>query len=64
LGERAVELAALIANLAPLGVELTKRALQVNTDAANLPAALELENRNQVITHATDEAAARRKKWS
>ena len=64
LGERAAELAALIANLAPLGVELTKRALQVNTDAANLSAALELENRNQVITHATDEAAARRKKWS
>ncbi|MGA7054039.1 MAG: enoyl-CoA hydratase/isomerase family protein [Mycobacterium sp.] len=64
LGERAAELATLIANLAPLGVELTKRALQVNTDAANLPAALELENRNQVITHATDEAAARRKKWS
>ena len=64
LGERATELAELIANLAPLGVELTKRALQVNTDAANLSAALELENRNQVITHATDEAAARRKKWS
>ena len=64
LSERAAELAALIANLAPLGVELTKRALQVNTDAANLAAALELENRNQVITHATDEAAARRKKWS
>jgi enoyl-CoA hydratase/carnithine racemase len=64
LTERAMELAALIANLAPLGVELTKRALQVNTDAANLAAALELENRNQVITHATDEAAARREKWS
>lgn len=64
LSERAAELAALIANLAPLGVELTKRALQVNTDAANLSAALELENRNQVITHATEEAAARRKKWS
>jgi len=64
LTERAMELAALIANLAPQGVELTKRALQVNTDAANLAAALELENRNQVITHATDEAAARREKWS
>jgi enoyl-CoA hydratase/carnithine racemase len=64
LGERAIELATQIADLAPLAVELTKRALQVNTDAANLPAALELENRNQVITHATDEAAARRKKWS
>ncbi len=64
LGERAIELATQIAGLAPLGVELTKRALQVNTDAPNLNAALELENRNQVITHATDEAAARRKKWS
>jgi enoyl-CoA hydratase len=64
LGERAVELATQIAGLAPLGVELTKRALQVNTDAPNLNAALELENRNQVITHATDEAAERRKKWS
>ena len=64
LVERAVELAALIAGLAPLGVELTKRALQVNTDAPSLSAALELENRNQVISHATEEAAERRKKWS
>ena len=64
LSDRAVELAALIADLAPLGVQLTKRALQVNTDAASLASALELENRNQVISHATDEAAARRKKWS
>ena len=63
LTDRAVELAALIADLAPLGVQLTKRALQVNTDAASLSSALELENRNQVISHATDEAAARRKKW-
>ncbi|MEB3983692.1 enoyl-CoA hydratase/isomerase family protein [Mycobacterium sp. 663a-19] len=64
LGDRAVELASLIADLAPLGVELTKRALQVNTDAAGFSSALELENRNQVIAHATDEAAARRRKWS
>jgi enoyl-CoA hydratase/carnithine racemase len=64
LSDRAVELAALIAGHAPLGAQLTKRALQVNTDAASLAAALELENRNQVITHATDEAAQRRKKWS
>ncbi len=63
LVDRAVELAALIAGLAPLGVQLTKRALQVNTDAASLPAALELENRNQVIAHATEDAAERRKKW-
>lgn len=64
LTDRAVQLASLIADLAPLGVQLTKRALQVNTDAASLASALELENRNQVIAHATDEAAARRKKWS
>jgi enoyl-CoA hydratase len=64
LAERAVELASLIADLSPLGVQLTKRALQVNTDAASLSSALELENRNQVISHATDEAAARRAKWS
>jgi enoyl-CoA hydratase/carnithine racemase len=61
--ERALELASLIAGLAPLGVQLTKRALQANTDAP-LDAALELENRNQVLTHATDEAAARRQAWS
>jgi enoyl-CoA hydratase/carnithine racemase len=64
LTDRAVELASLIAGLAPLGVQLTKRALQLNTDAASLSLALELENRNQVISHATDDAAALRKKWS
>jgi enoyl-CoA hydratase len=58
--ERALELASQIAELAPLAVQLTKRALQVNTDATGPGAAMELENRNQVLTHATDEAAARR----
>lgn len=58
--DRALEIAISIAQLAPLGVRLTKRALQVNTDAPSLSAAIELENRNQVLTHATDEAAARR----
>lgn len=61
--ERAIELATTIAELSPLGVQLTKRALQANTDAP-LDAALELENRNQVLAHATDEAAQRRRKWS
>jgi enoyl-CoA hydratase len=55
---RAVELAALIAGLTPLGVQLTKRAIQANTDAS-LDAALELENRNQVLSHA--DAARERK---
>ena len=45
-------------------VQLTKRAIQVNTDAAGLDVALELENRNQVLSHATDDAAAMRQKWS
>ena len=64
LAARAVEIASRIAELAPLGVQLTKRALQVNTDAAGLDSALELENRNQVLSHASDDAAARRQKWS
>jgi enoyl-CoA hydratase/carnithine racemase len=61
---RALETASAIADLTPLGVQMTKRALQMNTDAASLASALELENRNQVLSHATDEAAARRQKWS
>lgn len=60
----ALEIASEISQLAPLGVQLTKRALQVNTDAGSLSSALELENRNQVLSHATDDAAARRQKWS
>jgi enoyl-CoA hydratase len=62
LAGRAIELAAGIAQLPPFGVQLTKRALQVNTDAAGVEAAMELENRNQVLAHATDEAAERRKR--
>ncbi|OBB46655.1 enoyl-CoA hydratase/isomerase family protein [Mycobacterium sp. 852002-51961_SCH5331710] len=64
LTERALEIAATIADLSPLGVQLTKRALQTNTDASGLDAAIELENRNQVLSHATEEAAQRRRKWS
>jgi enoyl-CoA hydratase/carnithine racemase len=64
LFDRALELAAHVSDLSPLAVELTKRALQHNTDAPDLAAALELENRNQVITHATDEAAAARARWT
>jgi enoyl-CoA hydratase len=62
--ERALEIASRIAELTPLGVQLTKRAVQVNTDAAGLEPALELENRNQVLSHATEEAATRRQSWS
>jgi enoyl-CoA hydratase/carnithine racemase len=52
-----------IASHSPLGVQMTKRALQINADAPSLPAALDVENRNQVIAHATDEAAAARAEW-
>ena len=62
LMDRALELASAIAELVPLGVQLTKRALQVNTDAASPATAMELENRNQVLTHATPDAEARRKR--
>jgi enoyl-CoA hydratase/carnithine racemase len=62
--DRALELAHDIAAHSPLGVQMTKRALQVNTDAPDLGAALELENRNQVLSHATEESAAARGKWS
>lgn len=61
---RALELAGLIAANSPLGVQMTKRALQVNADAPDLFAAMEVENRNQVITHATEEAAAARERWA
>ena len=61
--ERAVELAAQIAGHPAFAVEMTKRALQVNTDAADVDAALELENRTQVLTYATDESASRRAAW-
>jgi enoyl-CoA hydratase/carnithine racemase len=60
----AVALGEQIAAHTPLGVRLTKRALQENTDAPSLAAALELENRNQVIAAATPEAAAIRAGWS
>jgi enoyl-CoA hydratase/carnithine racemase len=62
--DRALDIAARIAELAPLGVQLTKRTIQVNADAGGLESALELENRNQVLSHATEEAAARRQTWS
>jgi enoyl-CoA hydratase len=62
--ERALELASQIAAHSPLGVQMTKRALQTNIDAPDLSVAIEVENRNQVITHATDEAAAARRRWT
>ena len=62
--DHAMDTAGQIASHSPLGVQMTKRAIQVNTDAPSLAAALDVENRNQVITHATAEAAAAREAWS
>ena len=59
----AVAMASEIAELSPVAVRMTKRALQVNTDALGVDAAMELENRNQVITHASSEAAEARAAW-
>ncbi len=61
--ERALELAVQISGFPFLAVELTKRALHVNTDAPDLVAAMELENRSQVLAHGTPESAARRAAW-
>jgi enoyl-CoA hydratase len=64
LDARAAEMAAQIADYSPLAVRMTKRALQVNVDAQDLTSALELENRNQVITSGTLDSARARAKWS
>jgi enoyl-CoA hydratase/carnithine racemase len=60
----ALDLAAQIASHSALGVQMTKRALQVNTDAQDLAAALDLENRNQVISRNTPEADAAWAEWT
>ena len=64
LAEHALDLAGQMASHSALAVQLTKRALQTNTDAPGLTAALEVENRNQVIAYATEEAAAARSAWA
>ena len=64
LASRAGELAAQMAELSPLAVRMTKRALQVNVDAPDLASAIELENRNQIITFGTEESAQAWAKWS
>jgi enoyl-CoA hydratase/carnithine racemase len=51
----AMEVARGIAANSPFGVRLTKRVIQANVDAPSLEAAIELENRNQVLTAHTDD---------
>jgi len=61
---RALEIAAQIAEHAPFAVQLTKRVLQSNVDAPDLAAALEIENRNQLLAFTSPESVAARAKWS
>ncbi|MGV1048422.1 MAG: enoyl-CoA hydratase/isomerase family protein [Solirubrobacterales bacterium] len=53
--EAAYARAAAIAANSPLGVRLTKQVLQQNVDAPSLAAAMETENRNQVLISQTDD---------
>ena len=53
--ERALETAALICRNSPFGVRMTKKVLQANVDASSLDAAIDLENRNQVLAFQTDD---------
>jgi enoyl-CoA hydratase/carnithine racemase len=64
LASRAEEIASQMAQLSPLAIRLTKRALQVNIDAPDLASAIELENRNQIITYGTEESTQAWAKWS
>lgn len=51
----ALDISAEIAANSPFGVRLTKQVLQTNVDAPSLEAALELENRNQVLATRTED---------
>lgn len=53
----AVELAASITENSPTGVQLSKRALQANMEAASYAGALELENRGQALLTRTQDMA-------
>ncbi len=53
--ERAFETAALIVGNSPTAMTLTKQVVQQNVDAPSLAAALEVENRNQVLTTRTSD---------
>ncbi|MGQ4598404.1 enoyl-CoA hydratase-related protein [Nocardia sp. R6R-6] len=51
--DRALEIAEQIRSNSPVGTALTKEVIHTNVDAASLEAALELENRNQVLATRT-----------
>ena len=53
--ERALAVAELICGNSPFGVRMTKRVVQTNVDAPSLDAAIDLENRNQVLAVQTQD---------
>jgi enoyl-CoA hydratase/carnithine racemase len=53
--DTAFELAAEMVSNSPFAMRLTKQVLQTNVDAPSLEAALELENRNQVLATRTED---------
>jgi enoyl-CoA hydratase/carnithine racemase len=53
--DRALDLGDEIVANSPLGMRLTKQVLQRNVDAPSLEAAIELENRNQLLTSKTED---------
>jgi enoyl-CoA hydratase len=55
MGE-ATALAEEITTNSPFGVRLTKQSLQANVDAAGLLAAMQLENRTQILANSTDDS--------
>ena len=55
LRDEAMETARTMLNKSPMGLRLTKEALNQNLDAPSLEAAIELENRNQSMCCCTPE---------
>lgn len=58
LAERAIELAASIAAHGPFGVWMTKRGGWANLECPSLAAAIELENRTQILARTTGDLAS------
>jgi enoyl-CoA hydratase/carnithine racemase len=53
--DHALEIARTICGNTPTGMKMTKRVLAANVDAPSLTAALDMENRNQVLATRTDD---------
>jgi enoyl-CoA hydratase len=61
---RALELAALVAQNSAFGVWMTKRGIWANLEAGSLQAAIELENRTQILARTTGDMARLTAGWS